>query len=121
MDGEVTAQPPPPLSPEWQLEVTTGMDALVWWIGFAPPVRTYPGGKVMDALAVLAYVPAWHAAPTRVAAPDLFCSVSLSVATEAPFFSRVSWSLIVVTLLLQSTMAVASTEPATVLRRACLR
>jgi hypothetical protein len=41
------------------------MDALVWWIGFDPPVRTYPIGKVMNALAVLVHVPAWHGARQR--------------------------------------------------------
>ena len=61
----------------------------------------------MDAFAVLAYVPAWHAAPDEGRGPGTVCSISLSVATEPPFFSRVSWRLIVVTLLLQSTMAVA--------------
>ena len=55
--------------------------------------------------------------PDEGRGPGTVCSISLSVATEPPFFSRVSWRLIVVTLLLQSTMAVASTEPATVLRK----
>jgi hypothetical protein len=37
--------------------VTAG---LVMWIGFVPPVMTYPAGKVMVADAVLVYVPGLH-------------------------------------------------------------
>jgi hypothetical protein len=87
------------------------MDALVWWIGFDPPVRTYPIGKVMNALAVLVHVPAWHGAPARVAAPSMSCVRVESLPTAFPFHSSDSCMEIEDTGLVQSTMAVASTGP----------
>src|SRR5689334_2232708 len=67
-------------------------------------------GKVMNALAVLVHVPAWHAAPARVAAPSLSCVRVESEPTTFPFHSRDSDMEIEDTGLVQSTMAVASTS-----------
>src|SRR5262245_27416252 len=64
----------------------------------------------MNALAVLVHVPAWHAAPARVAAPSLSCVRVLSLPTTFPFHSRDSDMEIELTGLVQSTMAVASTS-----------
>jgi hypothetical protein len=56
--------------------MAAGGDDLYGCTGLVDRVRSsrqdVAGGKVMDAFAVLAYVPAWHAAPTRVTAPELF-------------------------------------------------
>jgi hypothetical protein len=91
------------------------MDALVSWIGPAgPAITVYPGGKVMDAYAVLANVPIWHVSVTRVKATGLSSWVLLSVLTGVPVRSRASWRLIVVTGLVHSTMALASTRRALV-------
>jgi hypothetical protein len=87
----------------------TLIDALVWWIGFVPAVRTYPGGKVMSASAVSLYVPAWHRTWVTVTAWALFCAKSLSPSTVTPLRISSSLRLIDVTALLHWTDAPSAT------------
>jgi len=89
--------------------VSTRLD-VACWMGFVPAITTYPGGKVIVAVAVLVHVPVWQVAPMKSAVPALPCTVKPSDFMVVPFRARLSENLIAVTLLVQSTLAKASTS-----------